>query len=85
MSFQTEDPNYHKIIKNILENKEFNQLKHIEHHGISRYDHSLKVSYYSYKIAKALNLDYYQTARGGLLHDFFISKESRTTKERFIK
>lgn len=84
MNFQSEDSNYNKIIENILENKAFNKLKSIEHHGISRYEHSLKVSYYSYKIAKALHLDYYETARGGLLHDFFISKEDRTTKERFL-
>ena len=44
--------------------------------------HSLKVSYYSYKVAKALKLDYEQTAIGGLLHDFFISADDRTNIER---
>ena len=70
------------IVNNILDNKEFLKIKTIEHHGISRYDHSLKVSYYSYKIAKILHLDYEQTARGGLLHDFFLSPEDRTQKDR---
>ena len=70
------------IVNNILNNDEFLKIKSIEHHGISRYDHSLKVSYYSYKIAKILHLDYEQTARGGLLHDFFLSPEDRTQKDR---
>ena len=71
------------IVNNILDNDEFLKIKQIEHHGISRYDHSLKVSYYSYRIAKALHLDYEQTAIGGLLHDFFLSPEDRTQKDRF--
>ena len=78
------DSEYLTIIKDIFDNKEFNKMKLIEHHGISRFDHSLKVSYYSYKIAKAMHLDYIKTARGGLLHDFFFSKEERTKKDKFI-
>ena len=72
------------IVNNILDNDEFLKIRQIEHHGISRYDHSLKVSYYSYKIAKALHLDYEQTAVGGLLHDFFLSPEDRTQKDRLV-
>lgn len=72
------------IVNNILDNDEFVKIRQIEHHGISRYDHSLKVSYYSYKIAKALHLDYEQTAIGGLLHDFFLSPEDRTQKDRLV-
>ena len=78
------DLRYRKIVKNILDNEEFNKIKNIEHHGITRYDHSLKVSYYSYKIAKTLKLDYRQVARGGLLHDFFLSAEDRTFKDKFL-
>ena len=82
MSSHKKDLQYMSIVNNILDNKEFLKIKTIEHHGISRYDHSLKVSYYSYKIAKVLHLDYEQTAVGGLLHDFFLSPENRTQKER---
>lgn len=78
------DNNYKKIVNYILDNNEFNKLKTIEHHGITRYEHSLKVSYYSYKVAKALKLDYREVARGGLLHDFFLSNDERTLKDRFI-
>ncbi len=82
MSSHKKDLQYMSIVNNILDNDEFSKIKRIEHHGISRYDHSLKVSYYSYKIAKVLHLDYEQTAVGGLLHDFFLSPENRTQKER---
>ena len=82
MSSHKKDLQYMSIVNNILDNDEFSKIKRIEHHGISRYDHSLKVSYYSYKIAKVLHLDYEQTAVGGLLHDFFLSPETRTQKER---
>lgn len=75
---------YRLIVYQILANEEFNKTKNIEHHGITRYEHSLKVSYYSYKIAKALRLNYREVARGGLLHDFFLSEEERNFKERFL-
>ena len=75
---------YKKIVNKILENKEFNKIRNIEHHGITRYDHSLKVSYYSYRVAKLLKLNYVEVARGGLLHDFFLSNENRTFKDKFL-
>lgn len=84
MSVQKQDLEFMRIVNNILENKEFNKIKTIEHHGVSRFDHSMRVAYYSYKVAKAMHLDYVQTARGGLLHDFFLSPEDRTSKDRFI-
>ena len=82
MSSHKKDSQYMSIVNDILNNDEFLKIKKIEHHGISRYDHSLKVSYYSYKIAKALHLDFEQTAVGGLLHDFFLSPDDRSQSER---
>lgn len=78
------DEKYFSIIEDILKNDEFKKLNNIEHHGITRYEHSVRVSYFSYKICKLLNLDYIDAARAGLLHDFFLSKEDRTFKEKFI-
>ncbi len=78
------DLQYINIVNDIINNDEFLKIKDIEHHGITRYDHSVKVSYYSYKIAKVLRLDYIQVARGGLLHDFFVSPKERSKKERFV-
>lgn len=84
MSNINNDQDYTNIVGSILENKEFNKIKEIEHHGVSRFDHSVKVSYYSYKVAKALKLDYADVARAGLLHDFFLSDDERTAKDRFL-
>ena len=82
MSSHKNDLQYLNIIKNYINNEKFQMTKKIEHHGITRFEHSLKVSYYSYKIAKYLHLDYSETAVGGLLHDFFISDEDRTVLEK---
>lgn len=84
MSNHKNDLEYMEIISSILENENFSKIKSYEHHGITRFDHSLKVSYYSYKVAKKLRLNYVETARGGLLHDFFLSPQERDTKERII-
>lgn len=78
------DIQYKEIVDHILSNDEFNKIKKFEHHGVTRFDHSLKVSYYSYRLAKILKLDIEEVARGGLLHDFFISDEERTVKDRFV-
>lgn len=84
MSSHKEDLEYMEIVSSILENEQFNKIKGYEHHGITRFEHSLKVSYYSYKIAKKMGLNYVEVARGGLLHDFFFSPDERSTKERFV-
>lgn len=78
------DKEYLFIINNIIENKNFKKLGKIKHHNTTRLDHSLKVSYYSYKIAKALKLDYNDVAVGGLLHDFYIDEisECKSVKDK---
>ena len=76
------DMEYTKIVSSILNNQDFLKIKEIRHHDSNRFDHSLKVSYYSYKVAKALKLNYEEVARGGLLHDFF---EDRTVNYDAIK
>lgn len=78
------DYEYMKIVNNILNNDTFNEIDSIIHHGTSRLTHSIRVSYYSYKIAKKLNLDYTSCARGGLLHDFFMSDNNRNKKEKLL-
>lgn len=66
------DEDYKQIIKFIIDNNEFKKRKLYHHHEQrSVYTHSLKVSFYLYKIAKKLKMDYYSTAIGGLLHDFY--------------
>ena len=77
------DKDYLDLVKNIINDARFLKLKSCEHHGISRYDHSLKVSYYAYKYAKKHGLDYKEVAVGGLLHDFFLD-ENYGLKQKFI-
>ncbi|MEG0826347.1 MAG: HD domain-containing protein [Bacilli bacterium] len=77
-----EDNEYVNIVSSILYNDKFNEIRNIEHHGITRYDHSVKVSYYSYKLAKSLKLNYKEVARGGLLHDYYITDVNSDFKDR---
>ena len=72
-----DDESYEHIIKDIINDDDFNKLCEIKHHeATNRYTHSLRVSYYSYIIAKKLNLDYFTAARSGLLHDFYYENPS---------
>lgn len=73
---------YNEIVKDIINSDEFSKLDDCIHHGITRMQHSSRVSFYSYKIAKLLNLDYCSVARAGLLHDFFDNKNINS-KEKF--
>ena len=68
------DNDYIKIVGHILDHDEFKKMQKVKHHDTNRYEHSVKVSYYSYVIAKKLRLDYKQVAKGGLLHDFSLKE-----------
>lgn len=70
--YQNEE--FFRIIEPMIENKEFQKTKNISHHGITRYDHSIRVAYYSYYITKILHLDYKETTIAAILHDFFIDE-----------
>ena len=76
---------YTLLVQDILENEDFCKLQSIEHHNTNKYVHSLRVSYYAYRIAKIFHLNQEAVARAGLLHDFAISKNGRNGKERFIE
>ena len=77
------DKQYLSIVQDILKDDEVLKLKEITHHGLDRLGHSLRVSYYSYKISKLFGLDYQSTARAGLLHDFFFeSSKGKKPTER---
>lgn len=78
MNYTNEE--YQKIVQHILDNNEFQKTKEKVHHGISRYEHLLRVSYYSYIITKKLGLNYKETARAGLLHDFFLDEVDNENK-----
>lgn len=70
------------IIDDILNNDKFKSIKNYRHHGMNRLDHSLRVSYYSYLIAKKLKLSSIEVARAGLLHDFFVNEDLTEKKQK---
>jgi len=74
---------YINIVSDILDNDKFLVIKKYKHHGINRLEHSMRVSYYSYLVAKKLKLNYIETARGGLLHDFFLKEDLEPKKQKF--
>lgn len=80
------DNQYMNIINDIMANDEFLKLKDTQHHHTTRLNHSLKVSYYSYKIAKSLRLSYEEVARAGLLHDFYLEQvnDQESVKDKVI-
>ena len=82
MSYIDNDNEYKKLVSHIISNKHFLKIDNCIHHGISRLDHSMRVSYYAYKVGKKLKLDYKMMATAGLLHDFYVTKEE---DNRFLK
>ncbi len=69
---KSSEEEFKMISQEITSNSEYLKLADFLHHDSSILDHSLKVAYTSYKIAKFLGLDYISTTRGALLHDFFL-------------
>ena len=69
------DNSYYNVVNDIIYDNNFIKLDNDKHHGISRLEHSQRVSYYSYKITKFLRLNYKDTARGALLHDFYLNED----------
>lgn len=59
------------IIEPITANLEFQKLKNIAHHGLTRYDHCVRVAYGAYLISKSLHLNYVEVTEAAILHDFF--------------
>ena len=63
---------WYKIVRRILITKEFQKRRLFLHHeNESLWTHSIKVSFLSYKFAKKYNINEYNCAIAGLLHDFY--------------
>ena len=72
--YRYQESEFHKIVKPLLDKSNFADTKTITHHGITRYEHSMRVAYYSYKLTKLLRLSYKETTEAALLHDFFLDE-----------
>ncbi|MBA1434643.1 HD domain-containing protein [Bombilactobacillus bombi] len=67
-----QDQQYLELVKDLLAKPELQRLQSIkQHHYSNRFDHSVRVSYYSYLLGKRWHLNTRALARGGLLHDLF--------------
>ncbi len=80
----SENKEYLSFISDLLDSKAVQKLAEFRHHiGTTRFQHSLNVSYYNYKLCKLLKLDYKSAARAGLLHDLFLyERKNHVNKER---
>ncbi len=64
---------YNKLVSDLIGNQiVLEMMDYIQHGTTSCYEHCINVSYYSYKLAKKLNLDVKSVARAALLHDLFL-------------
>lgn len=65
---------FDKIIEPILNIDKFHELSNVDHHGINRFDHSIRVAYFTYKVTKRMHLNYKEATEAALLHDFFVDE-----------
>lgn len=77
------DKEYMTYVGHLIQHPKVQKLSTIPHHIHSnRLEHSIHVSYTSYKVAKRFGWDAKSAARGGLLHDLFYYdwRETKFTK-----
>ena len=65
---------FEDIIEPIVSLEDYQKLKSIAHHGLTRYDHCIRVAQGAYKVSKLLHLDYVKVTEAAMLHDFFIDE-----------
>ena len=75
---------YYDIVSNIITDEKFKKLKEDTHHSTNKYDHLLRVSKLSYKIAKKTKCDVTATTRAGLLHEFFYGERKASPKNSYL-
>ena len=64
---------YLSCVDDLLSTKQVSSMKQWKHHfSVTTYDHSLFVSYVSFRLARRLRCDYRMSARMGLLHDLYL-------------
>ncbi len=66
------DAEYLELVEDLIDTEDVQSLAQFkQHHYSNRLEHSISVSYRSYKLAKKWNGNLRATARAGLLHDLF--------------
>jgi len=71
-----QEKEFYKIAEPILRNSEFQRRRTFLHHQDSVYDHSIRVAYVSYKMAKLISrykkINIKNVVISALLHDFYL-------------
>lgn len=65
-------PDYRNTVASLLNDDVVRSMASMRHHDRTTLEHSLAVSTLAYRAARRLRLDARATARGALLHDFFL-------------
>ncbi len=69
---------FEAVVSDILNNEDFNKLNNELHHGITRYEHVVRVAKTTYRVGKLFHLkNNNQTTRAALLHDFYTDDEMK--------
>ena len=64
---------YLDCVQDLLDTPQVQSMRQLPHHpGVSCYEHSVFVSYVSYRLARRWGLDARSCARCGLLHDLYL-------------
>ena len=76
---------FESILKPYLYHPKVLEMKNYSHHGITRYDHSLRVAYNTYWITKKLHFKYKSATIAAFLHDFYLDEvEDESKHQRWI-
>ena len=66
------------ICADILNDEMFKKLNYEWHHGITRYEHSIRVAKNTLKVCKLFKLkNYKDITRAALLHDFYVDSQMK--------
>ena len=76
------DPGHRATIDHLLSHDDVLSMDRFRHHDRTALTHSLAVSTNAYRWARRLGLDAGSTARGALLHDFFLYDRRDGLKHR---
>lgn len=75
----TKKKEYYSILEEFNIDK-YNDMASCTHHGLSRYEHSLRVAKGSFYVSKILKADTKSATRAALMHDFFTNDDIDKSK-----
>lgn len=71
------DKEFNEIIEKYANHPKVLEMKKYKHHGLTRYEHSMNVAYYTYKLTKKFNMNYHSATKAAMLHDFFLDEVAK--------